>query len=346
MKRVCFLITVIAVSFGTLAGQPKASISVDFNYDQVSKLIEILDKGEMIDEDFDELMKLHASQAYAKKLSTFFDGVTNESYKNSLQSALDEHPIKNDQYMFDRILPKLKTIRAFLEVIKTSEEMISQKSAQMLSAYTPDTIAFNATVYLVIGITGGGWTFDDETNAFYVDIRSMEGDLDGMIYLCAHELYHKVQEEFMPELENKDMPSLLIREGSASFVADYSESSGDGAYSDFNRKIYKTNSRRKELNFELFETILFRTYHDSTANWDKVCPLGLTGNYDSPLYFVGYEVVSAIAKIDGKAALLKLMSAQPAMLLRRYIELTMEGDSTEENLIPFGASATDIIDRL
>ncbi len=300
----------------------------------------------MTDVDFSELMELHASKAYARKLSTFFDGVNHDSYQSSLQSALMRDPKKDDQYMLNRVLPELPTIKAFLEEIRKSEDDISSKAATMISGFTPDSIDFHATVYLVVGITGGGWTFDDEDDAFYVDIRSMKGDLEGMIYLSAHELYHLVQDRFFaqlpPESNVERLLSQTIKEGSASYVADFSKAESTGDYTQFNQDIHKVNSRRVQSNFDWFETVLFRLVNDDSADWDTIYQLGLTGQYDSPLYFVGYEMISTLDKHLGRKQLLMLLALPSREIFKRYIDQMDREDSEQTDLPTLGNTSRQI----
>ncbi len=331
---------------GALLGQTKAKISIDFNYDQVGKFLEIFEKGEMTEADFDQLMSLHASQAYAKKLSTFFDNVDDNSYRTSLDAALAKNPLKNDPYMLYRVVPELETIRSFLEEIKQAEDQISTKAASMIASFTPDSVDFQATVYLVVGITGGGWTFDDEPNAFYVDIRSLKGDMNGLIYLSAHELYHLVQDRFFTQnssgLNVERLLSQTIREGSASYMADFSKAESKGDYTEFNQNIYKVNSRRIQSNFDWFDTVLFRLANDGSVEWESMYQLGLTGQYDSPLYFVGYEMMSVLDANLGREQFLELLGSAPMEVFRAYIDLVE--NSNNRDLPAFSGVTRGILD--
>lgn len=325
------------------------TINVTYDYSSVEKLIEIFDTGHLNDKNFKELISLHGTQAYLKKLSTFFSGVNEISYRKSLEAALNGTFVGEDPYMLKRLVPLIPDAKKLLLEVTSKEIELTQAAVSKLEEYSPDGIELNANVHLIMGIIGGGWTFDDSPNSFYIDFSSMKGDFKGLSYLSTHELYHLIQYRFMkdcPKNEENKVGYLLdqiVKEGSATFVADFSKVSSSGAYIDFSKKEYENNFRRMKTNFELFEIILFQAKNNPATNIDALYDIGYSGRFQSPLYYVGYHIMKLIEKYKGKKALINLLSQLPETMILTYNELCLKHASNDKDFIFLSESTIDIL---
>lgn len=348
MKIFSFILTCLLLSFFQTQAQ---NISVSYNYASVEKLINILESGEWHDQDFEELIELHGTQSYIRKLASFFPEADASAFRQSLEAAVQGTPLEEDPFMFDRILPHIPDAKKLLAEISAKETELAQSSVSLLGQYSPKDISLDVNVYLVLGIVGGGWTFDDEPDAFYVDLTYMKGDYLGVTYLSTHELYHLVQYQFMKEAPQKEtnkaayLLDQMVREGSATYVADFSRVEGSGFYIDFSKKEYTQNFRRMETNFALFETLLSQA-KESSLNIDLLYNIGLSGMYQSPLYYVGYHMMKLIEQYNGRQSLIDLLAQSPGKLVQTYIRLCDERAKSNDKFIELTDASKQIIESL
>ena len=182
--------------FNMFCAAKAQDINITYDYAATEKLLQIFESGELTDTDFQELIALHGTKAYLKKLAMFFPNISTDAYKESIKAALKGNYIDDDPYMLKRLVPLLPDTQKLLKQVIENQEELTRNTIFKLKAYTPNNIKINATVYLTLGVIGGGWTFDDSPNAFYVDLSSMKGDFLGLSYLSTHELYHLAQYPF------------------------------------------------------------------------------------------------------------------------------------------------------
>lgn len=345
MKTFSFILTCLLLSFFQTQAQ---HISISYNYESTEKLINMLERGEWHEQDFEELMELHGTQSYIRKLASFFPEADASVFRQSLKATVQGTPLEEDPFMFNRILPHIADAKKLLAEISAKETELAQSSVSLLGQYSPKDISLDVTVYLVLGIVGGGWTFDDEPNAFYVDLTYMQGDYLGVTYLCTHELYHLIQYQSMkeaPQNETNKAAYLLdqmVREASATYVADFSKVEGSGFYIDFSKKEYAQNFRRMEANFALFETLLSQA-QGSSMNIDLLYNIGLSGMYQSPLYYVGYHMMKLIEQYTSRKTLIDLLAQPPGKLVQTYIRLCDEYAKNNDEFIELTDATQQII---
>ncbi len=348
MKKI-YLILMVLLSLPKLYTQ---EINISYDYSSVKKLIEILDSDELNEKDFKELVALHGTKAYLRKLSTFFPGINESSFKKSLTAALKGEYLDKDPFMFSKLTPLIPHAQKLLAEVIQKEKELAKNSVFLLKEYSPKNVKLDVTVYMILGVIGGGWTFDDAPNSFYVDFASMKGDYNGLSYLSTHELFHLVQYQYMnesPEQSSDKVNSLLdqmIREGTATYVADFSKISSSGPYIDFSKKEYSRNFRRMETNFALLETILFRAKHDATVNIDLLYNIGLSGMYQSPMYYVGYHMIKLIEKYNDKPELLALLRKPPVDIILSYIQLCEAYKDKDNEFVVFSETTVKILESM
>jgi len=348
MKKNLFILLLSCFLFGSTKGQ---EIDITYDYGAVKKLIEILDKGVLLDNDFNALMQLNGSKAYLKKMATFFSGIDESSFKKSLEAATKGTPIENDPFMFQRVLKSVPNAKKLLAKVMVQEKELTKNSISLLAQYTPKNTKIEATVYMILGITGGGWTFDDDPNSFYVDFSSLKDDVDGLTYLSAHELFHLIQYRFMNPVITKSekvgyLLDQMLREGSATYVADFTKLSSTGFYVDFSKKDYERNFRRMEGNFALFEALIYQAHHSPDSDIDQLYNIGLSGMYQSPLYYVGYHMIRLIEKYGGREEVISLLKQTPDQLILAYDKLCVKHKNGDNDFISLSKTTTEILHAL
>ncbi|AWX44960.1 hypothetical protein HME9304_01966 [Flagellimonas maritima] len=341
------LFVIFFITFCTLSAQ---EIDITYDYSATEKLLQIFEKKEFVDKDFEELIELKGTKAYLRKLAMFFPNVDADGYKESLKAALNSNYIDDDPYMFNRLVPLLPESKKLLKQVIKNKKELALSTIDKLKAYCPKNLKITATVYLTLGVIGGGWTFDDEPNAFYVDLSSMKGDYLGLAYLSAHELYHLAQYRFMKQIDKSDRINYLldqmVREGSATYVSDFSKIPSSGPYIDFSKKEYSRNFKRLIINFALFESLVFQAKHDKHVEIDKLYNIGYSGMFQSPMYYVGYHIIKLIEKYKGKDELVSLLKNPPREMFLAYLKVYNENASIDEDFVPLSKSTIDIIKSL
>ncbi|MEM9076347.1 MAG: DUF5700 domain-containing putative Zn-dependent protease [Bacteroidota bacterium] len=345
MKNIiCFVVFVLVLQ--KIEAQ---EINITYDYASAEKLIEIFDNKKLTDKDFEELKNLEGTRAYLKKLATFFPNISTEKYREDLEAALNGNFKEDSPYMFKRLVPLLNSAKGLLKQVSEKQNELTQSAVSKLRAYSPNDVKINAAVYLTLGVIGGGWTFDDNPNAFYVDLSSMKGDFLGLSYLSTHELYHLVQYRFMKEIDKSNkinyLLDKLIKEGMATYVADFSKIEASSAYVDFSKKEYQRNFRRLETNFALFENLIFQAQNDPHSDVTLLYNIGYSGMYQSPVYYVGYHIVKLLDKYLGREALINLMGQPPKQFLLAYME-AQKNNGNDHEFIQFSESMISILNSL
>lgn len=349
-EKALFYFIVLFICLNSLNAQ---NIEIKYNFETAEKLIEIFDKGELTKKDFQELIKLDGTKAYLKKLSSFFEGINKNSFEQSLKAAVSKKPLLDDPYLLGRIISELETTKKFISRLKKEENQIQKSTVTLLKPYIPKELKIKINVNLIIGVVGGGWTFDEQPNTFYVDITSLKGDFIGLQLLSSHEIYHLIQYRFMKKVPKKSGNRLvfildqIVREGSAVYIADFSKvNSKEGKYINFSKREYRRNFRRMKSNFALFEILVQQIHQNKSVSIDEVYNIGFSGQYQSPLYYVGYHIIKVIEKYKGKNELLKLLKKSPINLFITYNKLSDKYKNTNKDIIQISNSTLKILNSI
>ncbi|WP_375201596.1 DUF5700 domain-containing putative Zn-dependent protease [Hyphococcus sp.] len=285
------------------------------------------------DGDIDEaaIRASETAQIMVDHFHQFRDDFTMDAYVEARRAAANCETPERDIFRFAEVIERREELRAEITLLEDRREKIGDTIADMLNAYTPAGISFSGAAVVVTGSPScGGWS---RGAAFFVDLPCLKGDHDGLTYLAAHETYHAIQSRFMPgpseSNETLSIFSEIIREGTASVVADFSEIDTDGAYTQLSQQIIKTNNRRMDANFDLLNIAFFYLSNsgDEEAS-HKVKAIGLSGFFDSPFYAIGAGMTRIIDGAYGRDALLCLMAAPPEQFFLAYDRAAQETDET------------------
>lgn len=295
------LYTLIALlGIATLQGQ----LQISFNYEMVEGIGDLKEEKIISDIRFKQLMSAKGTLGLIKKMQTYRPEVDADAFRGSLSQLLGDST-GTDPFFYSRVKNKFNTAAAFVANVKNQELQVTEDLSSSLTTIFPDSETRQITVYFVFGAIGGGWTMEDEPDSFYVDASSFEKeDVIGLQYLCKHEILHLIQDRTRPKI-GRDTPvayylEQAFREGMATYLADFSTIENAKGYALFNQRIYRKNERRISRNYGLFELLVIDLF-EGRCDYDFVDALSLSGMYDSPAYFVFYDMIRTLESRFGKA---------------------------------------------
>lgn len=271
--------------------------------------------------------------------SQFRDYFTIDNYLVARRNASKCVESKPDYFRFNALVRDKKPLIQDIEML---DDMDSSLIQSIISPYVPNNVEFSGQAVVAVGTPScGGWSINQR---FYVDLPCIEGDMNGLLYLSAHETYHVVQDTFMPIPDAKHyLPRLLsdvIREGAATAIADFNQLPAGGKYTDLSQKDLQTNSRRLKQNFQLLDLAIgyLQTYN-TERGYSAINNIGLSGSYGSPFYSVGATVFSTIERKLGKDKLLCLLQRPAIEIFATYNDLAAQDPS----LTDFGPATLEIL---
>ena len=324
---------------------PEIVLSIDIASAKV--LIDVFREERITEEKLEKLTNLHGVQAIIHQASRFDNRASLNSFKASLQNILEGKVLEEDPFEFQKVKDRLSEIRKLVQRIESNPDQFVTEIKSKLQPYTPSGLSFKVNVYLVISGSSDGWARDGN---FYVALHYFRDDYEGLKLLMAHELYHVAQRHFYGYAEEsqeaaisacRSLLSSTRSEGIASMVGDPLEIVNGKAYIEWFGQKFRRNLRRIEQNFALFETMLFRLYYDQDIEFGQLYPLGFSGSWDSPLYFVGYYIGRAIEKYKGRKVLVELLKDTPSVFFMNYIEIYKNDENSE--LVRFSNSVEKIL---
>lgn len=326
--RYSFIFFFLLISTAASAQQ----IQITFDYEMLNDLVKVSKNGN-VSADIEKIAAKEGAQGLIKKMNFYFKEANQDSFKDSLNVFINGRDSQNDTFMFKRIQKKFSNIEPLVKKLAEVEADLVSKIETKLKQHLPKGETFKAKVFIVFSAVGGGWTFDDEPRNFYIDASMLSADdMSGIEYLSTHELLHLIQNDTRPSVDKTDKIGFFLeqafREGMATHVADFSEIENANGYSEFSQELLKKNMRRIGTNYQLFEMLLFSLKNDPDFSYDTADQIGLSGMYDSPVYYVIYDMFNVIEKIEGKEVLFKAYKLSPSKLIEYYHSLVnkQQGD--------------------
>lgn len=340
------MIRVFILVMGLLAASATKAQEIDVSIDfaMLENLVAIFESGQLKDADFDRLLAGRGTKGLIKKMQTFFPEANSDALKSSLRSALGNAQV-DDVFMYHRVMKKIPDAKAFMRALKSRESHVESEVVRALSGFLPEGRVFKVKVFVVFGAIGGGWTFDDENNSFYVDASLFSSnDLLGFQYLCAHEIMHLIQDELRDDVDQDNAVNYFLeqafREGVASYVADFSKIENATGYALFNQKLYAANMVRMESNYKLIQ-LLIGGLRDGSISYGDADKIALSGMYDSPAYFVFYDMISTLERLIGREkTLVRLDDTAVGFLSYYHKQASVKKDA---GLHQFGQSTLELL---
>jgi hypothetical protein len=352
MKKViistcCIIVSLPVLQIRGAVASTESKIELSFDVSSALALIDVFERGEITQDQLENLVNLHGIQSIISKVSSYDDRASLEGFKMSLQNILAGELLDQDPFQFQQVKDRLPEMRRLIQLIKDNPNKLVSEITDMIQPYSPGDLAFRVKVYLVIGGSSDGWAKDGN---FYLALHYFRDDYEGMKLMMAHELYHIAQRHFFGDAKDSDNPfitacqSLLRRtrsEGTASMVGDPLEIASGKSYAKWYRQKFNRNLKRITQNFALFETMLFRLYNDQDIKFNQLYPLGFSGGWDSPLYFVGYYIGRTIEKYQGREVLVNILKDTPTAFFNTYIDIYKK--HPDKDLVMFSSSVENIL---
>ena len=318
-----------------------SSSSFEIDMSAANAILTAFEKGHISPQELEEILQLDAIKASIKQTSRFNKEASVETYKQTLLKILAGEELKQDPFQFNRVRENLVAIKSMYQEIQQNPQELMSEVERHMSNYLPKGLKFNVVVHMLVGGGSDGFSRDEH---FYVALQYFEGDYAGLKVIMAHELYHVAQEQFfMPAEDSSPVQAILsqtLREGSASLVGDPLKVSG-GEYVKWFQEKFRRNLSRIEQNYLLLELILYRLSNEPESNFEQYYSLGFSGSWDSPLYFVGYNMAKTILQYKGAQKLVELYSRTPAAFFKEYI--TLYKAKPNADIVHFSSDIEEII---
>jgi hypothetical protein len=326
------------------------AIRLSPNSASAEAIMHLYRQGSVHKAEMDNLLATAGVQAVLKQVQRFHDDATVDRFRNDLRMSVAGKEVPQpDRFQFNRIRKNMTGIEKTLAWIANNPDEISSRVLELISPYSPISEPLEATFFLVAGGNSDGWASD---GVFHAALQYFGDDVEGMLILLSHELYHIVQEQFMGPLVRKDdtqqsrVEQLLrkaIWEGTASYVCNPLNITDGGAYTEWYSKKYRRNLNNLKLRFDLFETLIFRAYHDLEVPLKNLYNIGFSGALESPAYFVGFAMAREIESTSGRETLLDLMQKPSAEFFAHYAAIA---GREEGEAIRFSPGFQDILNAL
>ena len=344
---IAIILYIGSFTHGLALAEPPPTIRLSPDFASAKAIVHLYRQGSVDTAEMDRLLAMEGVQAVLKQVQRFRDDATVDKFRNGLRMSVAGNEVPQpDHFQFNRIRKNMAGIEKTMAWIENHPDEISARVLGLISPYSPVSELLEVKFFIVIGGDSDGWA---SNGVFHTALQHFGDDVEGMLILLSHELYHVVQNEFMGPLVHKEdtqqsrVEQLLqkaIREGTASYVCDPLNIKDGGGYTEWYSRKYLRNLNHLKLNFDLFETLIYRAYHDSDVPLRDLYNIGFSGALESPVYFVGYAMAREIERISGRDTLLELMQKPSAEFFAHYAAIAGRG---EGEAIPFSPGFQDIL---
>jgi hypothetical protein len=327
--------------------QSAPSIRLTPDFASAKAVVDLYRMGIADETDMHDLLALEGTRAIIRQAGRFSSDATEERFVEGLKISVIGGDVSGpDPFDLNRIRKNLDGIERTITWIEENPDAMSSRVLALLGPYSPITEPLDIKYFVVVGGNSDGWARD---GVFHIALQYFGDDVEGMLTLLSHEIYHVVQSNFMAPAAHEEgtrhsrVEQLLqatIREGMASYVSNPLNTEGGGAYAEWFSRKYRRNLNHLALNFDLLETVVFRAYHDPSASLGALYAIGFSGALESPAYFVGFEMARLLEEVEGRAELLNVLRQPAAEFFAHYFRITDKGQG---DVIPFSDSFREIV---
>jgi hypothetical protein len=349
VKPIVTSLLAVVLSSQISVAQPTPAIRLLPDFGNAQAMLELYAMG-VEDGEIDSLLRLEGTRAVIRQAQRFNSDATEERFVEGLRlSVAGEDVPEPDPFQFNRIRRSLDAIETVMDWIANNPDSLSSRVIALLAPYSPVAEPLEIRYFLVIGGNSDGWSRDGE---FHIALQYFGDDVEGLLTLLSHEIYHVVQSHFMaptthaagtPEGRVEQLLQSTVREGMASYVSNPLNTEGGGAYTEWYSRKYLRNLNHLELNFVLLETLVFRAKRDSSISLGDLYAIGFSGALESPAYFVGFEMARVIEQVSGRSTLLALLQQPTTEIFTHYASIA---DNLQGEVIPLGRGLLDTLHEL
>lgn len=323
-----------------------SNINFSINFKAAEGILDAMENG-ISDENLETLVQLEPVLGLIRQTRRFDENATEENFKLTLRQIANGDDLSLDPFRFMRVKNNIEDIKVNMALIEANPDMFSEALEQAIAPYTSTEDQFDVTIFMVVGGTSDGWA---PSRNFYIALHYFGDDIEGLKLMMSHELYHGVQNRFFgsPDIEgfaqSQNLLSMTKKEGVASMIGDPLRLENGKTYTDTFKEKFENNLNQIKQNFALFEVMLFRLYGEPDYRFENIYSLGFSGNWGSPLYFVGYYMGRALEEKHGQKGFLAILKESPAGFFRAYMELYKSDDTLE--LVHFSEEIEAILSAL
>ncbi len=344
--RLAFCV-VVFIGAQAEAKERAANVTINFNTQYAESLLDIACSNKTVDEAALRDSKLLKAQiAHHERFGERF---SYENFIDGLKKISRCEIPSPDPFRFSALVERRDEIETAIQFLQENQTELAQGVRKMLIPYVPEGMDFSGSVVMAAAsFSCGGFAEDGD---FFIDLQCISGDIeqeiDAVQYLSAHETYHAIQNQFVPKpskAEAEDVANAdeardfifhqLILEGTASYVADFRDVEGTGRYSSFSRDLAKSNYRRLDSNFLLFDYLiesLGAGGEPVSQRVQDVYDLGFGGQFEELFYYVGAQMAAEIDADFGASALVCIMQLPPENFLLAYQRAIAHGDKLPDS---------------
>jgi hypothetical protein len=264
----------------------------------------------------------------------------------------------------DRLRTDPASTRRMLARLTTDSAAIARRLADRLRSFTPDNVDVHATLFVVVGAAHqNGWVPNEQQANFYLDLGFHGEELESVINIASHELFHVVQGMVQPNIDSAmtDRPDLaidargrhraravllnLVVEGMADYVGDPSLYPSAGPHLARDQQELARELARAGDIFALFETILYRARRDPDAPLATLLKIGFGGSWNQTGYYVGYRMAKAIDRYAGRERLRALVALPPADFVTQYAQIAA-AHPADPDITPLAPASIATVEEL
>lgn len=290
-------------------------------------------------ESADAALKLAPVIAMIAKEHKYNSNATAATFRADVIAAASGLPTR--VFPFKGLKDDPKPARDMLASLQSNDADLTKRLSEGLQSFAPNGTVISATLVALLGSNQYGWVPDQKSTAFYADIGRHLGDVDGLMALAAHELFHVVQGVSQPEWGPlfvelpKTAPQAvrirhhlraavtnLVIEGMATYVGDPTAWGAIHKGFDHDKREYERELARSTETFALFDSIVFRLARDADAPEDLLLSIGFGGSWDQTGYYVGYQMAKVIDRYRGRDRLRALVARRPEEFVDDYIAVS------------------------
>jgi hypothetical protein len=313
------------------------NIKVTIDNESGKAIIAALSKNKISDAEIERIAALEGNRALINKMTSLGLVDAENVFKRTLGEVIRTGRVSaKDDFRWNNVKSKLPLINLMAERITRDQTALITDLNRLISDYTPPDLQGDVRARLLVGGWSLGFLVDNDPT-LNIALEKVDDDYEGLKYLLAHELYHSIEalgdarrKKSLVKMETQPPVNIvnayilafnIYNEGAATYVGDFTKIKEPNKFSKAQQLEYERNANRTRQNFALFEALLYRAYHDETADGDQLYSIAFTTSYEEAGYYVGYRMAQIIEQAEGKAALAGFVNKSPLEFFAKYIEI-------------------------
>lgn len=328
------------------------NISLSIDTSLADYVLQVSCSGQSIDQE--QLRASRVLQAQIKHHSGLKEKYTMDAYIEGLEAASRCETLEDDMFRFRYAVNEKEQLANAIAFLKSHEAELVDYVIGKTAPYFPADKPFSGEIVLsAAGLSCGGFSMD---GAFFIDIPCVAAEIEeefaALKVLSAHETYHAMQYAFFApfneDMDIVDSPAAaqgyffmsLLTEGTAEFVADSREATGDSRFARMFVETATKGHRRVNTNLRMVgyaAEVLGRT-DDSNQRIKDMYSLGFGGDRGQEFYYVGAVMAEKIQAAFGRKALVCIIALTPEQFVLAYdAAASKAGTGTDAGAIGTGA---------